>query len=782
MRGEVRACGRRLQGFSLVELLVAAVVSIFVLGAVVVLMSQGFNVVGANTAYSVAQRSALSSVEFLPKEIAYASQVEIISDPAHVITDTLLSEDWHYILRTSDKVRHLYWDKGRKEEMVPGSEFVTKLKFDADIFSSDQYGGGRVLLFHVEAEKDRKNVALDRSRLVHAIEGVMGEDNVSIDAAFPGGPILRYRAMPLDNSVEVNLFGSLNTNDTTASFDYGKPDTWGRIEHYSTVTKIDATLSLSKDAQDRMDPTEPPVFTWIVAQTDTFFSKYPELSGDLFEKLKKTEKQGKLLRVLKADNYLQNRIDDRAAGRKVSPNQLKNASFEQGYRILEVSSGKQMKTNTYSTEFCLDLGGIVNTLLRQPGDYQGARMIVVAHYKDKDGTWNMAPAFSGLSEDSSSGGLWERVMDVATGTGAFAGGMLNQHKDFGSIVSVFDKNAGRWNFTAYGGYNARRRGPQMLLTLTAEDFKHLKPKDPSKLDLYGVTNYTLYLEGQLTYTAKAKTLDGGYSVLLNGSAPQTVQLGSIKEHLSSGYMFQLDPGAGGYLMRYAYYKTPNLNQVSIINTANGDNYLNVYDHDVGVAFGVHPLYAYDASKARHGKPRTMEAPQIVNFFAAQSSADLTVLSEDFNRHVGVLNPEQRIFYRLPFMPQGGKDAGGTDPYYTRESVMRTFTRGRDKIGLSHYLAYGGPYGMTYGGSSRSVYSPKHMQTWQLYYKESDTKGTHDPETKITMDFPSKSDTRQGYRWDLREIKDGGTKEVPIVWRTRHLVKLTVLEITRDILA
>jgi hypothetical protein len=320
----------------------------------------------------------------------------------------------------------------------------------------------------------------------------------------------------------------------------------------------------------------------------------------------------------------------------------------------------------------------------------------------------------------------------------------------------------------------------MLLTVTSEDFKHLEPKDPLDSSLYGMTNYTLYLEGQLTYKAKTSTLDGGYGVLLNGTEPQSVQVGDVKEYLSSGYMFQLDPGAGGYIMRYAFYKTPDLNQVNIIS--NEENRLNVYDHDVGVTFGVHPLYAYDAAKAYHGRPRTMEAPQIVNFFAGRDRSDLTVLSEDFNRHVGVLNPEQRVFYRLPFMPQSGKDGGDKEPYYTRESVLRTFARSRDKIGLSHYSAYGGPYGMTYGGSSRSVYNPKHMQTWHLYYKESDTQGSHDPETKVAMDFPSKQDTRKGYRWDLRDAKDAGSKEVPIVWRTRHLVKLTVLEVTRDILA
>ena len=782
VRDRARASSRKIRGFSLVELLLATAVSILVLGAVILLMGQGLNMVEANTAYSAIQRGALSTIEFLPKEIAYAGQVEIISDPSHVITDTLLGQDWHYIVRVGDKVRHLYWDGTRQEEPIPGSEFVTDLKFNADVFSPDQYGGGRVVRFHVEAENGGKNVTLARSRLIRALEGVMGEDNVSIDAAFPGGPILRYRSPAADTSVETHLFGSLNTDDETPHFDYGKPDTWDRVKHYTTVTKIDATLKLSEEARNRLDLTEPPVFTWIVAKTDNFFSKYPELSGDLFDALENTEKQETLLRVLEKDAYLQNSIKDRAVGKRATANplSLKQTPLEQGYRVLEVSRGKQLDTNTYGTELYLDLGAIVNTMLSQPGDYQNTHLIVAAHYKDTDGMWNMTPAFAALGEDHSSGNLWERAMDAVNETGVFGGGLLNKHAHFGKLVPELDKSTGRWTFTAYGGYDARRRAPQILLTLSDQDFKHLKPKDLLNPDLYGVTNYTLYLEGQLTYTAKAKTLDGGYGVLLNGTEPQSVQIGGDKEHLSSGYMFQLDPGAVGYLMRYSFYKTANLNQVHIIG--NEENRLNVYDHDVGVSFGVHPLYAYDAAKAHHGKPRTNEAPQVVDFFASPNPADPTVLSEDLNRHVGVLNPEQRVFYRLPFMPQGGKDGGGNEPYYTREAALRTFTRGRNKIGLSHYLAYGGPYGMTYGGSSRSVYSPKHMQTWHLYYNESNAKGSHDPETKVVMDFPSKEDTRKGYRWDLHDIKDGSTREVPIVWRTRHLVKLTVLEITRDILA
>ncbi|MDR1622513.1 MAG: hypothetical protein LBS00_09080 [Synergistaceae bacterium] len=749
-------------------------------------MSQGLGMVGANAAYSVAQRSALSAVEFLPREIAYASQVEIISDPAHVITDTLLSEDWHYIARAAQGVHHLYWDGEhgeRREELVPGSEFVTDLQFDADVFSPDQYGGGRVALFRVEAQNDKKSVVLERSRLVHALEGVMGEDNVSLDAAFPGGPILRYKMRIADTSVEANLFGSLNTDDETPLFDYSKPDTWDRVKHYTTMTKIDATLKLSEDALNELDPAELPVFTWIVAQTDSFFSKYQELSGDLFDSREKTEKQEKLLSVLKEDDYLKDRLEDRAVGKRATANplNLKKTPFEQGYQILEVSRGAQVDTDTYGTESYLDLGGIVNTSLSQPGAYQGAHLIVIAHYKDKDGAWNMAPAFAALGEEQSSGSLWDRVMDVVNQTGAFEGGFLNQHKDLGKVVSELNKDTGRWAFTVYGGYGAKRRAPQMLLTLTGEDFKHLEPKDPLQPNLYGVTNYALYLEGQLTYTGRTKTPDGGYGVLLNGSEPQSVQVDSVKEHLSSGYTLQLDPGAGGYFMGYGFYKTPDLRQVEIVNREG--NRLNVYDYDMNVSFGVHPLYAYDAAKSYHGKPRTMEAPQIVNFFASRDPGDRTILSEDLNRHVGILNPDQRVFYRLPFMPQRGKDGGDKDPYYTRESVLRTFSRGRDKIGLNFAPAYGGAYGMTYGGSDWSVYNLRHMQTWQLYYKELDAKGgSRDPETKIVTDFPSRQDTRRGYRWDLRDTRAEALKEVPIALRTRHLVKMTVLEVTRDILA
>ncbi|MDR1977909.1 MAG: type II secretion system GspH family protein [Synergistaceae bacterium] len=789
MKNETWVCRRKRRAFTLVEILLAVTIASIVFGATILLMGQGIRISLANVAYSVAQRGALSSIEFLPKDIAYAGQVEIITDPAHAVTDDLLSQDWRYILRNGDKVFHIYWDKGRKSDSIPGSEFITDLKFGADVFSPDRYPGGRVLRCYVQAENDSKKVALDRSYLLRTPSGAVGEGNASIDASFTGGPILRYRSLPADPAVKVEMFGSMNAKrGEQASFDYANPDTWSRLKEYSYTTKMDAVLQLPEDLYKQMEP-DSVVFTWIAASPDVFAPEFAkDFGGDFakdFPKLPSAEKQKKLLAFLKKripSEELENVNLMRVSLKELFEN--RSDLFEKGklFRVLEIAEGvdkPEKKAYAMKEPDYFDLGSIVN-MVPCPDAY----VIVVAHYKTRDGAWNMAPAFVEL-DAGTSGRLMEMVLDTIRGGGDGSEKFFNTHGDFGAIR--FDGTGKA--FTVYGKMSARQRGPQVLLKLTEKDFQHLKPKNPEDPDLYGVTNYTLYFDGQLTYTGSGKTVDGGYGILLNGSGVQSLTLkngnASVREHLSSGYMFQLDPGAGGYPMRYLYYTKPTLENPTI-DKIKGSPTLSVYNHDAAVSFGVHPLYSYDASKAYHNlNNRNLVAPQTVSFFASSDVSDPTVLTEDFNANVGIPNPAQWVFYRMPFLPENAGEPNASTPHYIGDMAnpkpskpipLLIFTRGRNKIGVSHYKAYGGPFGMTYGGGNRAVYNPKQTQTWHLYYK-----GTDQPDTNVVLNFPTNVDTRKGYRWDM-DRNDTSSKSVPIVWNTRHIIKLTVLEVTRDIYA
>ncbi|MDR3230968.1 MAG: hypothetical protein LBT65_05985 [Synergistaceae bacterium] len=805
-------------GFTLVEILTGVMIGVVVFGAVVMLMGQGLNVVGANVAYSVAQRAVLSVNEFLPKDIAYAGAVEILVPP-HDITDDLLNEEWHYIVRKDDKVRHLYWSDGRRDDPIPGSEFITNLSFDATVFSPD-FPGGRALRVFVEAEYNEKKVSLNRSRLVRAPGGVTGKDNAPVDAAFPGGPILRFRMASEEPPLEVHIFGSWNTGSEQVCFDYASPDTWKSTRECGIVTRLDAALRLSEQMYKKVDVDEPPLYTWIAVSPDVLFSAGEKLKGSAFAALSQMGKQKALLDVLRK-RLPQVEEGTKSPGIKTTPQELMEDPFNTalspsaagyGFRILEISQGERLRQSDRSgkLEDPFDIGGIVNTMLREPGEYQGVPIIVAAHYKLQDGTWEIMPAFAKLGENSG-GTLWERVMRTVTeGTNVGRGEYKNENAGLSKLVPNKDNT-----FTAFGTTTSRQRGPQILLELTDDDFKHLG----TETGVCGVTNYTLYMEGQMTYSGTLggqNRIDGGYGVLLNGSAAQTAKLPTGPENLSSGYIFQIDPGAGGFLFRHAYYKNIPLSAAQLDLSDSKNPRINLYDHDASVSFGVHPLYVYDASKSTHTRPRTLEAARKVNFFTTPDPSNPTIFTENFNENAGIVNANQRVYYRLPFFPEGyfntsnsgnyhgshsaydgilavagtasasgysgANDTNGVNnfyPYYTLKYTQGTFTEGRNKIGLSHYLEYGGPYGMTFGGGNRSVYNPKLMQTWHFYYNPTDVGPNEKPLTKPDIQVRDAVDTRRGFRWDL-DRDDTQWRSVPRGWSTRHIIRLTVLEITRDI--
>jgi hypothetical protein len=136
--------------------------------------------------------------------------------------------------------------------------------------------------------------------------------------------------------------------------------------------------------------------------------------------------------------------------------------------------------------------------------------------------------------------------------------------------------------------------------------------------------------------------------------------------------------------------------------------------------------------------------------------------------------------------------------------MRIFSFGRDNVGLNQWnldgngwgtsgLWFGGSYGTSWGPSGvASVYAFWHPQTWHLYDNMHWERHDLAPSSRhVKKDFIyGGGDYRSGWRSDIEfqltvDI-DSSTYDfvatLPKEWTRRHLLKLTVLEVTRDILA
>ena len=198
-------------GFTLLEVLVVLVVAAIIFGVSITLVSQGSRIATMNNAWSVVQRAVLATVEFLPKEISVATEVEIISRDNYTDVDIAngISEDWRYIRlynedHTVARIEELEADGSLKPKPLAGSSLITNLRFNAG-GNKNPDDPRKLLYIQVEAnsaadgkasDSDR-TVSLDRTILTHTYDniGVTGENGASIaaDAAFSGGSILRYR-------------------------------------------------------------------------------------------------------------------------------------------------------------------------------------------------------------------------------------------------------------------------------------------------------------------------------------------------------------------------------------------------------------------------------------------------------------------------------------------------------------------------------------------------------------------------------------------------------------
>jgi hypothetical protein len=165
------------------------------------------------------------------------------------------------------------------------------------------------------------------------------------------------------------------------------------------------------------------------------------------------------------------------------------------------------------------------------------------------------------------------------------------------------------------------------------------------------------------------------------------------------------------------------------NGYSGQNYTEV----AGATNGARSMYFYDAAKKN---------------FPAPVGTD----SENFNENAGAASGAS-LYYRLPFLARNRN--------YIDQITGSQFSvgmEGRD----DRYIDDSYNYGMVYIPMGlHTPYSAKHMQSWHMY-SETNSK-----------DINGGNDNRIGFRWDSSwNSYQQGAK--------RHILKLTILEVTRNI--
>ncbi|MDR2175478.1 MAG: hypothetical protein LBO82_06030 [Synergistaceae bacterium] len=884
----VSQTSRILQGrpaFTLVELSIAIVISVFIIGAVILLMGRGIDMAESNSVYARLQNAALSSFEFLPKDIGFTDVVEIIENPSHSIAAAVESDNrWHYISKAGGKVAHTYWKDGAvKTEPVTGSELVANLEFRTDVLTGKAARMARVRV-GVQDGHSQKKVTLDRFIQVRAIAGVTGENGAPASTAL-NGPILRFRGWQ-KTRVDLEIFAALDTRPVKFSLNMTSPDTWTTVD-YDVNTQFDAALTFKGDAGP--DESEPPIFTWLVADGGVFFRKLKEAgvesSGDFYG-LPPDIRKEKLLEALEkwmipeeleyADDLTQNRknlANELSAADPFRKNTLQPEEPGYGYRVVEVSRSAptNLVTPAPKKAFRVIQSGsgaespssprfqwgkaVFDNITQEHNLFGGSCIIAIARFKtvESDKPLRLAAAV-GLDEKGRH--LWDTLMDIARAKNSSQlgnGEYKNTHPDFSNAsVTVTEGrvgntvvNYGRGKFTVAAAHSVGSRGSQMMMTLGDDYFKHLSR------DLYGVTNYSVYIDKRLPSIGEEGDFmpDGGLGVLLNGSAVETeyVRSGSgstALENFSSGYMFEWDPGAGGMTIRFNHYSS------SIARPQDrrpvGPAF---FDNDSWVLWGVQPLYAYDAAKAspvpyKDIPHRALNAPAQITFFKypkTHPSKKFSVVTEDFEDHVlppsdMVEKREARprrwvgwgVYYRPPFLTRVDNDRGSRAgfsspppaPYRDEKDYrngtfevnengpgpvpMKIFSRGRNNIGLNQWnidangwgnpnLRFGGSFGTSWGpGGVGTVYAFWHPQTWHLYDNMDWERNQVRPSSAhLKKDFAYGSgDWRSGWRFDIEYNLDSNfngnnidfAKSLPKEWSRRHILKLTVLEITRNITA
>ncbi|GHV56830.1 hypothetical protein FACS1894216_21040 [Synergistales bacterium] len=710
--------------------------------------------IGESRAYSVASRSANNSFEFMPwKDIEKAYEVEILEFLPTPDSALKLDEGWIYVSLDnpdgSEKGGHvavISLDESTNSKHilpVPGSEHVKSLSFEGKVFSDDlspakkteainaSLKGARVLITHIGVSFDTtstvdssktRSVTRDRSLPIRkAFSGVTlenGEELLPTDLT--PKPILRYR---------VGTDPVLTFHEDSEYSDVPRDkDGWGPalglgeiLDDFDSNTSLDVSATLPPQAAN-------PVITLIAVDPKAFEKDMPGI-GNLDDRTASK----KLLDFLNSrgvnlDNVTPTNINTN--GTPIDDFFDKETRYTNtGCRTLIVSEGKLSpdSPNTYRMKIILNF----ETDMKQLGGYlREAYMIALVRY-EVNGTTRYWATYVKLASYIPE--VRDKAMEAAA---AAAEGRNTTQNEYGEDITWYspnvdlkyypeaNSNEGKFTMTAKPGTTGTN-APALMIKLTSDDFAHMKPRREGSPDLYGVTNYAVYVDAQLT-TADGKE---GYGVFLNGS--KTLTRGS--EYSTSGYVFQFDPHAKGFPIRFFGYNNngaysegkPTINNVN----------------NIDVNWGVRPLYFYDAAKGS-ATNATLYAPREINTVAG---------AEDFSVNAGA-DPKENINYRTPFLPQGAyKDQIATFYGTTNADAATANRRDRAWNPTNNY------YGMSQ--STYSVYFPKLMQSWHIAKANASRSG--------------------GYIWD-GQWGTGGTDAVAN-WTERHILKLTILEVTRDVL-
>ncbi|MDR2179657.1 MAG: prepilin-type N-terminal cleavage/methylation domain-containing protein [Synergistaceae bacterium] len=782
------------KGFTVVEVLMAMLIGSVVVGASTMLMNYGIGMMNSNMAYTAAQRGALSSVEMMSKGVVAASEVEIISDDAHHDFTAGLEDDWHYIVLDSDlkTVQHVYQkDDVRVAENISGSEYIEGLSFDTEAFPKN-LKGGRLLRVYVKGAYGQKEemqpVELERSMTVHAALGVLGEN-----ASAPGeGPVLRYR-LGVPPLPKLEIYGSTNPGKAPSGvpFDYENPDTWKYLKHFNYFTELDAHLTLPKKFLDAVGKSaEDVIFTWIVADPTIFehdivnggakknsaaILEYLEdrVSGYLEEDVgwDLLSEKYKIQAIPDSEGNLPAEM---IAELLDDPFNLQDKGKSKGFQLMAVKKGQPVGEDSdifeLEGEFVeskkqkFNLGAAVNGLAAAYDYYKGAYMIVVAKFPDGKDGWKKWPVYVKLGNYKGDtmfqdmlNQLAETKKEDATINTNLGDTFVNAAAKYGKLEEVVTNGERRYFEVTGNTGGGSTPAPIVLKKLIPEDFSHMIPRGTVDKDeiLYGVTNYAVYVDVEVPNSGS-----GGFGVLLNGSKVSATNDKHDKttEYRSGGYIYQFDPGANGLLIRYFGYHRQSQYKFGQVN---------------GFQWGARPMYFYDAAK------ENFPAPGTIDFFKTAAATDIVTRRESFNENVGA-GINDKINYRIPFsarMRSSMSDFQGVDLGTTKFSSK---TEGRDEESYGGMRSPDPSYGLMFGpGYATSLYSPKHMQSWHNYnYSKQDI---------VDMLAPNaKNDKRLGFRWDRswhlhRDTEPAGIQQYP-VWEQRHILKLTILEVTRDITA